>query len=272
MHAARPSPAAPRISPVQLAAIVAAATALALLTTAQAGIAIAYQGEAAPWVGLLKARLVDWYACALFMPALMWLVRRYPIRRDSWQHHLPLLLLAAVPIAIAKESIFVAVGEIFRPGVFDLATILSEDLSHEVMAVWGLTAVAHLLLSLEPASHAARTRTGSIGTIQVRTRNGPTEVRIADIEYVDAQGNYARLVTPTGRYLLRETMARLEQRLGRDFIRVHRSLMVQRHKVAWVEPQANGSYSLRLESGARLKSGRSYRSAILASELPGVKA
>jgi two-component system LytT family response regulator len=264
MQAARPS--------IQFIAIVAAATALALLTTAQAGVAIAYQGEAAPWVGLLKARLVDWYACALFVPVLIWLVRRFPIRRDSWQHHLPLLLLAAVPIAIAKESIFVAVGEIFRPGVFDLATILSEDLSYEVMAVWGLTAVAHLLLSLEPVPRRARIDTGMAGTIRVRTRNGFADVRLADIEYVDAQGNYARLMTPTGRYLLRETMSRLEQRLGSDFIRVHRSLIVRRDRVVGVEPAANGSYSLRLESGARLKSGRSYRSAILASELPGVKA
>jgi two-component system LytT family response regulator len=272
MHAARPSPAAPSISPVQLAAIALAATALALLTTAQAGFAIAYQGEPAPWVGLLKARLVDWYACALFMPMLIWLVRRYPIRRDSWQHHLPVLLLAAVPIAIAKESIFVAVGEIFRPGIFDLATILSEDLSHEVMAVWGLTAVAHLLLSLEPQARTARGAAGGVDTVQVRTRSGFEDIRLADIEYIDAQGNYARLVTPTGRYLLRETMSRLEQRLGSDFIRVHRSLIVRRDRVAWVEPATNGSYSLRLESGARLKSGRSYRSAILASGLPGVKA
>jgi hypothetical protein len=128
MHAARP--------PFQFLALVGlAATALALLTTAQAGIALAHEGQAVPWIGLLKARLVDWYACALFMPLLYLLARRYPIRRDRWQQHLPILLLAAVPVAIGKEAVFVAVGNVFRPGVFDLATILSEDLSYEVMAV-----------------------------------------------------------------------------------------------------------------------------------------
>jgi hypothetical protein len=265
MHTARPQ--------VQLVAlVVAAATALALLTTAQAGFAIAYQGEAAPWTGLLKARLVDWYACALFMPALFWLARRYPIRRDTWQRHLPVLLLAAVPIAVAKESIFVAVGEIFRPGVFDLATILSEDLSHEVMAVWGFMAVAHLLLSLGPAARPAHTTAGTAGTIHVRTRSGVDAVRLADIEYVDAQGNYARLVTSSGRYLLRETMARLEARLGADFLRVHRSVIVRRDRVVRLEPTANGSYALQLASGTLLRSGRSYRAAIRASGLPGVEA
>jgi hypothetical protein len=265
MHIARPQ--------VQLVALVAAAaTALALLTTAQAGFAIAFQGEAAPWTGLLKARLVDWYACALFMPALFWLARRYPIRRATWQRHLPILLLAAVPIAIAKESIFVAVGEIFRPGVFDLATILSEDLSHEVMAVWGFMAAAHLLLSLEPEARPTRTTAATTGAIHVRTRNGVEEVRLADIEYVDAQGNYARLVTSNGRYLLRETMARLEARLGGEFLRVHRSVIVRRDRVVRLHPMANGSYLLELASGARLRSGRSYRSAIRASGLPGIEA
>ena len=90
-----------------LMAIAAVATVLALLTTAQAGLALAHEGQEIPWAGLLKARLVDWYCCALFMPLLFWLARRYPVDRQQWTRTLPIHLLASVPIAILKEGIFV---------------------------------------------------------------------------------------------------------------------------------------------------------------------
>ena len=82
--------------------------------------------------------------------------RRYPIDRQRWQHHLPILLLAAVPVAIAKEAIFVAVGNVFRPGLFDLTTILSEDLSYEVMAVWAMLAACHLFVPREAETRQTR--------------------------------------------------------------------------------------------------------------------
>jgi hypothetical protein len=265
----------PTPSPWTLYALIAVvATALALLTTAQAGVALAHEGQAVPWTGLLKARLVDWYACALFMPVLFALARRYPIRRDTWAHHLPILLLASVPIAIGKEAIFVAVGDFFRPGVFDLATILSEDLSYEVMAVWAFLAVAQLLVGLQRDADPARVTAAapSPETILVRTRQGPLNLPLADIEYVDAQGNYARLVTAGGRYLVRDTMARLESRLGGEFLRVHRSVIVRRDRVRRATSTANAGYWLELASGARLRSGRSYRGAIRAAGIPGAEA
>jgi len=253
------------------ALIAVTATALALLTTAQAGVALVHEGQAVPWAGLLKARLVDWYACALFMPVLLALVRRYPIRCDTWAHHLPVLLLASVPIAVAKEVIFVAVGNYFRPGVFDLTTLLSEDLSYEVMAVWSFLAVAQVLVSLQRETAAERTPESpplpaavgaSTAFIDVPTPQGLRRVPIAEIEYVDAHGNYARLVTSRGRYLVRETMARLGARLGSAFLRVHRSVIVRRDRIVKAESAKNGCYWLELASGARLRTGRSYRDAV----------
>jgi hypothetical protein len=254
------------IHPALVALIGVTATALALLTTAQEGVALLYVGQAVPWLGLFKARLVDWYACALFVPLLIGLVRRYPIDRPRWPHHLPILLLAAVPVAIAKEAIFVAVGNVFRPGFFDLAIILSEDLSYEVMAVWAMTAVCHVLVPRERAARKREPR-GDAHEIQVPTRHGVERMALDEIEYVDAQGNYARLVTAKGRYLIRETMARLETRLGSGFLRVHRSVIVRLDAIEHVRVAGNGGCWVQLKSGARLRAGRSYRQAILAAGL-----
>src|SRR5687767_12224000 len=173
------------IHPALVALIGVTATALALLTTAQEGVALLYVGQAVPWLGLFKARLVDWYACALFVPILIVLVRRYPIDRTRWPHHLPILLLAAVPVAIAKEAVFVAVGNVFRPGLFDLATILSEDLSYEVMAVWAMLAACHLLVPQRKEARA-RAHAAEAGEFVVPTRNGVERLALAEIEHVDA--------------------------------------------------------------------------------------
>ena len=259
-------------SQLQFFALVAtAATALAFLTTAQAGIALLYEGQAVPWIGLLKARLVDWYACAVFMPLVFWLARRYPLARERWAQHLPILLLAALPIALAKETIYVAVGDFFRPGVFHLGTILSEDLSDEVMAVWAFLAVAQVCVFLARDTASERRPNVSAGFL-VRTRTGTEHVPLEAIEYIDAHGNYARLVTAQGRHLVRETMSRLQARLGADFLRVHRSIIVRRDRVARIEPAPNGGAWIQLASGARVRAGRSYRRAILAAGLAGPEA
>jgi len=251
---------------LSFALVLTAATALALLTTAQEGVALWHAGEPVPWLGLFKARLVDWYACAVFVPLLLVLVRRYPLDRQSWQTHLPILLFAAIPVAIAKEAVFVAVGNVIRPGLFDLATILSEDLSYEVMAVWAMLAVCHLLIARD-STVRRKAPVGRANEIRVPTRQGVVRIPLHDIEYVDAQGNYAQLVTLGGRYLVRETMARMETRLGGAFLRVHRSVIVRLGSVERVQGAGNGGFWILLKSGTRLRAGRSYRQAILAAGL-----
>lgn len=240
-----------------LATAAAVATALALLTTAQGGIELAHNGQAVPWSGLLKARLVDWYLCALFMPLLVWLARRKPVDRGSWTRTLPIHLLVAVPVAIAKEALFVAIGNLFRPGVFQLQTILAEDLSYEVIAVWALSALAHVLVF-----NARVAQSGAVARFVVRTRLGHKTVRADEIEYIDAQGNYARLVTPAGGFLIRETLTRLEVRLGPRFLRVHRRIIVRLDAIARIEPRSGRSYWLHLTSGEKIATGRTYAAVI----------
>jgi len=49
----------------------------------------------------------------------------------------------------------------------------------------------------------------------------------ADVRYVEAQGDYARLHTPEGSHLIRTPLATLEQQWGEaGFVRIHRSLLV----------------------------------------------
>jgi two-component system LytT family response regulator len=84
-------------------------------------------------------------------------------------------------------------------------------------------------------------------------------VETAEIDHVDAHANYVELHMGTRSLVLRETMTRLESKLDpARFLRVHRSRMVRLDGVLEAQAHASGRYLLRLKSGARLVTGRSY--------------
>lgn len=69
-------------------------------------------------------------------------------------------------------------------------------------------------------------------TIAVELGGVTRFVSRSEVRYVEAQGDYARLHTPTGSHLLRVPLSSLEEE-WRDagFVRIHRSLLVSLHHV-----------------------------------------
>lgn len=88
-------------------------------------------------------------------------------------------------------------------------------------------------------------------------------IRIADIQWIDAAGDYMCVHARGKTHIMRTTMKRLENSLNPDtFIRVHRSSIVNANAIASATSHLNGEYVLTLEGGARLKVSRSYRDRI----------
>lgn len=88
-------------------------------------------------------------------------------------------------------------------------------------------------------------------------------LKVAEIDWVDAAGNYVKLHTGDETLLLRETMGRLEERLDpRQFLRIHRSTIVNIERIRELQQQFHGDYVVILKSGQRLTLSRSYRDKI----------
>lgn len=88
-------------------------------------------------------------------------------------------------------------------------------------------------------------------------------VKVADIDWVDAAGNYVKLHVGGEGHLLRETMSHLEERLDpRRFLRIHRSTIVNIERIKELQQQFHGDYLVVLKSGQRLTLSRSYRDRI----------
>jgi two-component system, LytTR family, response regulator len=90
-------------------------------------------------------------------------------------------------------------------------------------------------------------------------------VRIADIDWCEAAGNYVSLHVGTQSHLTRETMSRLEAQLDpHQFVRIHRSTIVNVDRVQELRSSFNGEHVLLLRDGTRLTLSRGYRDALQA--------
>ena len=89
---------------------------------------------------------------------------------------------------------------------------------------------------------------------------------LALIRWIGAEENYVRLSTERETHLLRETMAHLEERLDpHQFLRVHRSFIVNLQYVKEVRTEHDGESSVIMLDGQRIAMSRSYKSRILES-------
>ena len=131
---------------------------------------------------------------------------------------------------------------------------------------------AHLLAMLErvpdssrevaaaPAEPAAKKY---LERIAVEVKGKVRPVPVDQIQYITADGPYAELHTVERRYIIRESMQHLEERLDPgQFMRVHRSVIVRLDLVEMLHRGAGGDYELQLKNGGRLRVSRSRRDAL----------
>jgi two-component system LytT family response regulator len=81
-----------------------------------------------------------------------------------------------------------------------------------------------------------------------------------EIDYLEAAGNYVCVHAGGQQYLMRDTMNACEGRLaGDDFVRIHRSVIVNRHRIKELRPWFTGEYVVILTTGKELTLSRGYR-------------
>ncbi len=102
---------------------------------------------------------------------------------------------------------------------------------------------------------------GTIKRFPVRRGNDFTFVPVGEVDWIEGLGDYAGLHVGNRTHLVREPLNVLEARLDRtQFVRVHRSTIVQVERIVRVEPSANRDAVLTLRDGKTLRVSRTYRS------------
>jgi two-component system LytT family response regulator len=97
------------------------------------------------------------------------------------------------------------------------------------------------------------------GRIAIRSDQGVYFVRISEIDWLEAFGNYVKVHVGSQEHLLRDSLKCFEERLDPNrFLRVHRSAVVNLDSIERLEPWFHGEYSVFLRDGTKLTSSRTY--------------
>jgi two-component system LytT family response regulator len=101
-------------------------------------------------------------------------------------------------------------------------------------------------------------RSDYLQRIPVEMKGKVRVVPVAEIDFIIASGPYADLYSGERKYVIRESMQNLEDRLDPDvFTRVHRSVIVRIDQIDTLHKGAGGDYEVQLKSGRRLRVSRS---------------
>lgn len=104
----------------------------------------------------------------------------------------------------------------------------------------------------------------SEGRMMIKSHGRVHFISAAEIDWVEAAGNYIRLHVGPSSYLVRESLARLEERLDSEqFVRIHRSALVNLDRVKEMCHWSSGEYLVVLADGTELKLSRRYRERLL---------
>jgi len=81
-----------------------------------------------------------------------------------------------------------------------------------------------------------------------------------EIDWIEAASNYVKLYSQGRGHLVRHTMHEMEKKLNPDqFLRIHRSIIVNVKKIRGVQPCNSGEFIVTLMGGKELPSSRGYR-------------
>jgi two-component system LytT family response regulator len=94
--------------------------------------------------------------------------------------------------------------------------------------------------------------------IPVEMRGKVRVVPVNEIDFIIASGPYAELYSGDRKYVIREAMQTLEDKLDPNvFIRTHRSVIVRLELIETLHKGAGGDYEVQLKNGRRLRVSRS---------------
>lgn len=217
----------------------------------------------------------------LLVPALVWFTRRFPLHWDTWRRHLPWYAVASVVFSLVHVVGMVALRQLAyatQGATYDFGHWPTELFYEYLKDVRSFG----LFVALIEGYRLLRRRLQGEARMLGRPDEGPPVepverperflvrklgreflVAAAEIEWLQASGNYVNLRVRGHDYPLRSTLGSIESRLDpARFVRIHRSYMVNFDQIASIEPLESGDARVHLRDKTVLPCSRTYREAL----------
>ena len=223
----------------------------------------------------------------LLIPAIGWWLEQFPLVHRGWLRSLPAHLLATLPFSLVhvggmfglRVLVYWLEGSQYRLGPWwpnwvyeyrkDFVSywlLLVCIMAFRLYGLWQDSREAHAApMPQEPAANDAEAaesaaRDTPLERLVVRKLNREYILAIADVDRVEADGNYVNVYAQGTAYPRRESLAALERKLdGRRFVRVHRGHLVNVDRIREIQPWDHGDYRIVLQDGTCVNLSRRYR-------------
>ncbi len=212
------------------------------------------------------------------IPALVWFTRRYPLHWDTWRQTLPVHVAGSLMFSLIHVVVMVALRHAAyaaQGGHYDFGHWPTE-LTYEYLK--DVRSYTMMVCVIEGYRYVLRRLQGEVSLLDRPDEGDPVEpldrperflvrklnreflIAAADIEWMQAAGNYVNLRVRGHDYPLRSTIAGIEARLDPErFARIHRSYIVNFAQITSIEPLDSGDARVHLKDGASLPCSRRYR-------------
>jgi DNA-binding LytR/AlgR family response regulator len=205
----------------------------------------------------------------LVTPVLLFLTGRFPLwGARRWQYALVHTgTSAAMAFGLIAVSCFVAVWTFDGKLWPTLAAVHDQLVGNWLLLTYALLALTGLL-HFTAAVPRPQVPSGGVQSrprthIPVRTRGSVELIELANVDWIEAQGNYLALHVGARSHLVRDTVTRIETELDASrFVRIHRRAIVAVDRIASVQRLAKGDARVILHSGSEIRASRRYRQAL----------
>jgi len=211
---------------------------------------------------------------------MLYVDERCPINRHTFKTHIPIHVICTIPYSVAHVLLMVclrklgyaAVGGHYDFG--DWGWGLFYEYLKDFRTYFSLLSIVYLYrfvlfrlqgeASLLAPSEVTPKNTEKVAVdsehLLVKKLGKEFLIRIGEIEWLEACGNYVNLHLAGRIYPYRGTMKSLESRLApTQFVRIHRSYMVNFAQIQSIEPLESGDARVQLKHNKTLPLSRRYR-------------
>lgn len=223
----------------------------------------------------------------LLIPAIGWWLKQFPLVPGGWPRSLPAHLLATLPFSLLHVGGMVALRNLvyrlmgwhyhfepwwanwlyeYRKDFVSYWLLLVCLMAFRLYGLWRdsresrAAPVEQGPAANDPAAGESTAGSTPLERLVVRKLNREYIIAVADVDRVEADGNYVLVHAQGSAYPRRESLAALEKKLdGRRFVRVHRGHLVNIDRIREIQPWDHGDYRILLQDGTCLNLSRRYR-------------
>jgi hypothetical protein len=231
----------------------------------------------------LPRHLLPWLLCAycwaVLTPLVIRLASRFPFAKGRFLQAFFVHIPAAVGFSLLQLGLYSVVATVLSGSGMNRAIGLYRELLpeefHQSVLVYSLIIAIHSAhhfffkpdrietddLPVPVIDYKTETQTPEyLARVSIKVNGRIVLLNIEDVEWITSEGNYISLHSAGKRYLLRETMDRMEEKLDpAAFVRLRRSTIVRIDQIQELHPASKGEFEVLLKDGTRLSSTRRYR-------------